>query len=245
MTRTAFLNNEDNAITRRDKKVSEYFGMKLKPGPDGWKIKRAIEEAKKNINLPEGVSFDRPQKTIDDEDRQQGSIMLILSIVFVYMIMAFFFESMLIPLSIILTIPLASMGAVLALKLSNTFIDQMVYTGAMFLVGIVVNNGIVLVDYANRLRRSGVTRTEALLRAAKYRFRPIIMTAMTTICGMIPLTFGNSVEMGVNFKSFGLVLIGGMTSATLFTLLAVPVFYTLIEDAREKVNHIVASIFHR
>ena len=71
------------------------------------------------------------------------------------------------------------------------------------------------------------------------------MTAMTTICGMIPLTFGNSVEMGVNFKSFGLVLIGGMASATLFTLLAVPVFYTLIEDAHEKVNHIVASIFHR
>ena len=171
--------------------------------------------------------------------------MLILSIVFVYMIMAFFFESMLIPLSIILTIPLASMGAVLALKMSNTFIDQMVYTGAMFLVGIVVNNGIVLVDYANRLRRSGVARTEALLRAAKHRFRPIIMTAMTTICGMIPLTFGNSVEMGVNFKSFGLVLIGGMTSATLFTLLAVPVFYTLIEDAREKVTFIVYGIFNR
>ena len=204
-----------------------------------------LRKQKKNINLPEGVSFDRPQKTIDDEDRQQGSIMLILSIVFVYMIMAFFFESMLIPLSIILTIPLASMGAVLALKFSNTFIDQMVYTGAMFLVGIVVNNGIVLVDYANRLRRSGVARTEALLRAARHRFRPIIMTAMTTICGMIPLTFGNAVEMGVNFKSFGLVLIGGMTSATLFTLLAVPVFYTLIEDAREKVTVIVYGVFKR
>jgi len=131
------------------------------------------------------------------------------------------------------------------LKFSNTFIDQMVYTGAMFLVGIVVNNGIVLVDYANRLRRSGVARTEALLRAARHRFRPIIMTAMTTICGMIPLTFGNAVEMGVNFKSFGLVLIGGMTSATLFTLLAVPVFYTLIEDAREKVTVIVYGVFKR
>lgn len=245
VTRTAFLNNEDNAISRRDKKISEYFGMKLKPGPDSWKIKGAIEEAKKNINLPEGVSFDRPQKTIDDEDRKQGTTMLILSIIFVYMIMAFFFESMLIPLSIILTIPLAAIGAVLALKLSNTFIDQMVYTGAMFLVGIVVNNGIVLVDYANRLRRSGIERSEALLKAARHRFRPIIMTAMTTICGMIPLTFGNSVEMGVNFKSFGLVLIGGMASATLFTLLAVPVFYTLIEDARERVTNIVASIFDR
>jgi len=161
------------------------------------------------------------------------------------MLMAFFFESMLIPLSIILTIPLASMGAILALKLSNTFIDHMVYTGAMFLVGIVVNNGIVLVDYANRLRRSGIERSEALLKAARHRFRPIIMTALTTISGMIPLTFGSAVETGVNFKSFGLVLIGGMTSATLFTLLAVPVFYTLIEDARESFSNIVASVFDR
>lgn len=245
MTRTAFLDNEDNAIKRHNKKVTHYFGVKLKPGPEAWKTKRAIEELKKQINLPEGVSFDKPRQTVDDEERKQGTIMLTLSIIFVYMLMAFFFESMLIPLSIILTIPLAAMGAILTLKLSDTFIDQMVYTGAMFLVGIVVNNGIVLVDYTNRLRRQGIGRSDALLRATKHRFRPIIMTAMTTICGMIPLTFGRSMEMGVNFKSFGLVLIGGMASATLFTLLAVPVFYTLIEDARERVTQIVASVFDR
>jgi HAE1 family hydrophobic/amphiphilic exporter-1 len=245
VTRQAFLNNEDTYISRRNKKVSEHFGMKLKPGPDSWKIKRAVEDAKDHINLPEGVSFDKPQKTMDDDDRQQGMTMLFLSIIFVYMLMAFFFESMLIPLSIIMTIPLASMGAVIALKTTHTYIDQMVYLGAMFLVGIVVNNGIVLVDYANRLRASGMDRNEALLQAARHRFRPIIMTALTTISGMIPLTFGSSMEMGVNFKSFGLVLIGGMTSATLFTLLAVPVFYTLIEDARSGFNNIIASVFNR
>ena len=243
VTRSAFLDNEDDAITRRNKKVSQWFGLKLEPGPNAWKTKGAIERAKQGINLPEGVSFDEVQNTFDDEDRKQGSVMLILSIVFVYMLMAFFFESMLIPLSIILTIPLAAIGAVIALKWSNAFIDQMVYLGAMFLVGIVVNNGIVLVDYTNRLRREGISRSEALLKAARDRFRPVIMTAMTTISGMIPLTFGSSVEMGVNFKSFGLVLIGGMTSATLFTLLAVPVFYTLIEDARDGFNQIVAGVF--
>jgi HAE1 family hydrophobic/amphiphilic exporter-1 len=112
-------------------------------------------------------------------------------------------------------------------------------------VGIVVNNGIVLVDYANRLRREGMDRSEAFLTATRRRFRPIIMTALTTICGMIPLTFGTSMDMGVNFRSFGLVLIGGMTSATLFTLLAVPIFYTLIEDAQEGLSNILASVFNK
>jgi hydrophobic/amphiphilic exporter-1 (mainly G- bacteria), HAE1 family len=243
LTRVTFLKNEDNAITRKDKKVSQWFGMKLKPGPEAWKAKQAIEEAKQRINLPEGVSFEEPDKSFKDEDRKQGFAMILLAIVFVYMLMAFFFESTLIPLSIILTIPLASMGAILVLKLTDTFIDRMVYTAALLLVGIVVNNGIVLVDYANQLRRAGMERAEALLTAARHRFRPIIMTALTTICGMIPLTFGSSEGMGINFQGFGLVLIGGMTSATLFTLLAVPVFYTLIEDAQIAFNNILAGVF--
>ena len=242
LTRITFLKNEDDAITRKDKKVSQWFGMKLKPGPEAHKIKQAIEEAKQNINLPEGVSFERPDSSFKDEDRQQGFIMIILAIAFVYMLMAFFFESMLIPLSIIMTIPLASIGGVLVLKLTDTFIDQMVYTAALLLTGIVVNNGIVLVDYANQLRRGGMERSEALLTATLHRFRPIIMTALTTICGMIPLTFGSAEGMGINFQGFGLVLIGGMTTGTLFTLLAVPVFYTLIEDAQIAFNNILTGV---
>ncbi len=243
VTRTTFLNSDDGRITRRDKKVSQWFGMKLDTEVEPGITKRAIEELKASINLPEGVSFDSIQTSFGEDDRKSGGIMILLAVVFVYMLMAFFFESTLIPLSIILTIPLAAMGSILALKLTNTFIDEMVFTGGMLLVGIVVNNGIVLVDYANRLRQTGMERQEALLTASRHRFRPIIMTALTTICGMIPLTFGSSAEMGVNFKSFGLVLIGGMTSATLFTLLAVPVFYTLIEDAQHGLGNILAGVF--
>ena len=245
VTRTTFLKNEDDALRRHNKKVQQWFGMKLTPGPETWKVKRAIEEAKQNINLPEGVSFDESKSAFEDEDRQKGFVMILLAILFVYMLMAFFFESTLIPLSIILTIPLASMGAVLVLKLTDTYIDRMVYTAALLLIGIVVNNGIVLVDYANQLRRSGLERSEAFLTATRHRFRPIIMTALTTICGMIPLTFGSSEGMGIDFKSFGLVLIGGMTSATLFTILAIPVFYTLIEDGRNALTHILAGVFAR
>ena len=245
VTRVAFQNNEDGYIQRRDKKVSEWFGMKLENSPETWKVKQAIEQTKQQIDLPDGVSFDESRVDFGDDEHQQGGAMIGLSILFVYMLMAFFFESTLIPLSIILTIPLASIGAILALKLTNTFIDQMAYMGGMLLVGIVVNNGIVLVDYTNRLRRRGIERDEALALATQHRFRPIVMTALTTICGMIPLTFGDSQGMGTSFKAFGLVLIGGMASATLFTLVVVPVFYTLIEDAQKSVNNILASVFDR
>ena len=243
ITRTEFLKNEDDGITRENKKMSEWFGLQLEPGPEAWKVKQAIEETKRGLNLPEGVSFDEADIEFDAGDRKKGVSMVLLAVVFVYMLMAFFFESLLIPLSIILTIPLAAIGAIIALKVTDTYVDELVYTGALLLVGIVVNNGIVLVDYANRLRREGMERSVALLTAAKHRFRPIIMTALTTICGMIPLTFGSSQEMGMSFGSFGLVLIGGMVSATLFTLLTVPVFYTLIEDAQTVVYSTLASVF--
>jgi HAE1 family hydrophobic/amphiphilic exporter-1 len=243
LTKASFLKREDNAIRRENKRVQSWFGLALKPGEQGWRAQGRIEQLKRAMNLPEGVSFDEDKKQFKREDQDKAQWMILLAILFVYMLMAFFFESTLIPLSIILTIPLASIGAVAVLKLTNTFIDQMVYTAALLLIGIVVNNGIVLVDYANRLRREGKERNEALLLAAHHRFRPIIMTALTTICGMLPLTFGHTLQGAVNFKSFGMVLIGGMTSATLFTLLAVPVFYTLIEDAKNGLNNILASVF--
>ena len=117
------------------------------------------------------------------------------------------------------------------------------YTGAKHCI--VVNNGIVLVDYTNQLRHSGMERTAALLQASKVRFRPVFMTALTTISGMIPLTFNSSNEMSMSYQSFGFTLIGGMTSATLFTLLAVPVFYTLIDDAQKAFRNTLASVLDR
>ena len=107
--------------------------------------------------------------------------------------------------------PLAAMGSIWIHYLTQTSMDRMGLVGAILLVGIVVNNGIVLVNYANQLRQSGMERTAAMLEASRVRFRPVFMTAMTTICGMIPLTFSSSNEMGVNYQSFGYTLIGGMT----------------------------------
>jgi HAE1 family hydrophobic/amphiphilic exporter-1 len=219
--------------------------MKLKQGQEKT-AKANINNATQNIDLPEGVSFGEIRKSFDDKDQENGEFVVYIAILFIYMLIAFLFESMLLPLSIILTIPLAAMGSIWIHYLTQTSMDRMGLVGAILLVGIVVNNGIVLVNYANQLRQSGMERTAAMLEASRVRFRPVFMTAMTTICGMIPLTFSSSNEMGVNYQSFGYTLIGGMTCATLFTLLAVPVFYTLIDDAQIALRNTLATVFdHR
>src|SRR5690606_14027627 len=104
--------------------------------------------------------------------------------------------------------------------------------GCVLLIGVVVNNGIVLVDCINRLRMEGLPRAQAILDATRVRFRPIMMTALTTITGTTPLTLREPSALGLSYKSFGLTLMGGMTAATLLTLLVIPVFYTFFDDAR-------------
>jgi HAE1 family hydrophobic/amphiphilic exporter-1 len=111
-------------------------------------------------------------------------------------------------------------------------IDFLGMVAMVLLVGVVVNNGIVLVDYINRLRQQGTSREEAVPAATARRFRPIMMTAITTIGGLLPLAFTGSNSIGFSYRSFALVLIGGMTTATLLTLLVVPVLYVAFDDAR-------------
>ncbi|MCG8461150.1 MAG: efflux RND transporter permease subunit, partial [Holophagales bacterium] len=100
----------------------------------------------------------------------------------------------------------------------------------------------VLVDYTKRLRSEGRGRTEAVLLAADRRFRPILMTALTTICGMVPLVLGGTTSIGMSYKSFGVTLIGGMAVATLLTLLVVPVTYTFFDDVRERLLALAGSL---
>ncbi|MDP6892104.1 MAG: efflux RND transporter permease subunit [Verrucomicrobiota bacterium] len=240
LTKPAMLNSETH-IQRSDKKISYYISMKLESGEES-EARRAIYEAQRNIDLPEGVSFSEMKVTFDDDEISTSLIAMGLSIIFIYMLIAFLFESILMPLSIILTIPLAAIGSIWLHFSNGTEIDDMGIVGGILLMGVVVNNGIVLVDYANRLRAGGMARNEALLLANRHRFRPIVMTAFTTIFGMIPLTLASSEAMGRSFESFGFMIIGGMTTATFFTLLAVPVFYTLIDDAQKAIQNILASV---
>ncbi len=219
-------------IFRKNKKTTHTITFDLKED-DAAQTRERLAALKESIDLPEGFSFGRSfgDEAINEElaNLQFAAIM---SIVFIYLLMGFLFESFILPLSIILTIPLASIGVVWIHFLTGKDLDMLGFVGAILLIGVVVNNGIVLVDYVNQLRQRGLERTAALKQAADRRFRPILMTALTTIIGMIPLTISKPNEVGLSYKSFGLTLIGGMTTATLLTLLVIPLFYTFFDDFR-------------
>jgi len=219
-------------IFRENKRTSREITLELEEGREEETQARLMAMASR-IELPEGVTWGAGDREMGlDEDLQSMLFAGLVSIIFIYLLMGFLFESFLLPLSIILTIPLASLGVYWGHFLLGLDIDFLGVVGLILLVGVVVNNGIVLIDYVTRLRHVGHNRSEALLLAAERRFRPIMMTALTTIGGMIPLTIQGSSSIGLSYKSFGLTLIGGLTTATLLTLLVVPIFYTFFDDAR-------------
>ena len=226
-------------IFRTNKRTSREITLELREEEEEETRARLMAMASL-IELPEGVIFGMGESMLGlSEDLQNMLFAGIVSVIFIYLLMGFLFESFILPLSIILTIPLASLGVYWAHFIFGLNIDFLGAVGLILLVGVVVNNGIVLIDYVTRLRHAGHSRHEALLLAAERRFRPIMMTALTTIGGMIPLTVQGASSIGLSYKSFGLTLIGGLTTATLLTLLVVPVFYTFFDDARAAVSGIV------
>jgi hydrophobic/amphiphilic exporter-1 (mainly G- bacteria), HAE1 family len=243
LTRPKVLNTPKQ-IFRWNKRISRNITVELKK--EGTKEARdRLTALQRQFTLPEGVSFSQSRVMTMDEEIANMLFAAELSILFIYLLMGFLFESFILPLSIILTIPLAGLGVAWMHYLTGKDLDFLGIVGAILLVGVVVNNGIVLIDYVIRLRAEGVERAQALLTASARRFRPIAMTALTTIIGMIPLTMAKPNEMGLSYKSFGLTLIGGMTTATLLTMLVVPVFYTFFDDARNFMAGFVRAPFRR
>ena len=224
------LNTPKN-IWRSDKRISRTLAVELKK--EGAKETRDYLMAlRQRISLPEGVSFNETRVKTKNEEIASLMFAAELSVIFIYLLMGFLFESFVLPLSIICTIPLGGIGVAWIHYLTGKDMDFLGIVGGILLIGVVVNNGIVLIDYVIRLRAEGVERAQALVTASARRFRPIAMTALTTIIGMVPLTVSPPSRLGISYKSFGLTLIGGMTTATILTLLVVPIFYTFFDDAR-------------
>jgi HAE1 family hydrophobic/amphiphilic exporter-1 len=242
LTQSRMLNTP-RGIFRRDKKISQNLTIELKE--EGAKETRErLMALQRQIDLPEGVTFGSLMSQTRSQEIANLQFAALLSILFIYLLMGFLFESFILPLSIIFTIPLASIGVIWIHYLTGKDLDFLGLVGSILLIGVVVNNGIVLIDYVNRLRREGLNRADALLKAADRRFRPIAMTALTTIFGMIPLALSKPSDIGLSYKSFGLTLIGGMTTATLLTLLVVPVFYTFFDDARNVLGGALKRLMH-
>jgi len=157
---------------------------------------------------------------------------LAMAVFLVYLVMASQFESLIHPFVILFTIPLALVGAVLALYLTGTTVNVVVFIGLIMLAGIVVNNAIVLVDLVNQLRAEGTERTEALMEAGRARLRPILMTTMTTTLGLLPMVFGIFGEGAEVRAPMAITVIGGLVVSTFLTLIVIPVVYSLIDRKR-------------
>lgn len=164
---------------------------------------------------------------------------LILAVILVYMVLAAQFESLWHPLAIMFTLPLALAGVVVSLYLSGHTISVLSLIGMIMLAGIVVNNAIVLVDYINTLRAKGKDRKEAILEAGPVRLRPILMTSLTTVLGLLPLALGIG-EGAETQAPMAVVVIGGLSFATFLTLIIIPVVYLLVERLGESLQQAFA-----
>ena len=149
----------------------------------------------------------------------------------VYIVMAALFESLLHPFAIMFALPFAFVGIAWISFLTNSPFNLMAQIGLLILIGIVVNNGIVLLHHVHQLRERGVARREALMSGARDRLRPILMTMCTTVLGLLPLAIGGSGVGDVLYYPLARTVIGGLIASTVLTLLLVPCLYTLLEDS--------------
>lgn len=195
-----------------------------------------VEEAVKEYELPSGYSIEMTgEDEMITEAMEQLILMLLLGTAFIYLIMVAQFQSLRAPFIILFTIPLALTGGFAALFFSGNEVSIMAMIGFVMLVGIIVNNGIVMVDYINQLRRSGMEKREAIIEAGKTRMRPIFMTALTTILAMAAMAFSR--DMGADMsRPMAIVTIGGMIYGTLMTLIVVPCIYDIFYGNKSMVE---------
>jgi len=220
-------------IRRMKRKV--YVELQVSAPPGDEEAERAlmgvVEPFLDAQVLPIGYGIDKGERYADRAENERGGLFAVLTgVLLVLCIMGVLFESFMVPLAIFFTIPLAFVGAFWMLWLSSTPLEVMAIIGGVILVGVVVNHGIVLIDQVQGLRREGLSREQAIIEAAEGRMRPILMTALTTIGGLIPMAIGSAESVGIDYRPLGRVVIGGMIASTLLTLVVVPLFYTLLDD---------------
>lgn len=190
-------------------------------------ISRDLSPQLEALDLPDGCTAEIAGETTQvTEMIQQMAKMMALALLFVYFVMVAQFQSLLSPFIVLFTIPLAFTGGMIGLMIGGEQLSVISLMGFLVLMGVVVNNGIVFVDYANQLRIGGLERTDALVATGRTRMRPILMTTLTTVLAMVTMIFSKDAgsEMG---KGMAIVIVGGLSYATLMTLFIVPVMYDL------------------
>ncbi|MBI2836946.1 MAG: efflux RND transporter permease subunit, partial [Acidobacteria bacterium] len=200
-------------------------------GDNSKEATKKVEEMMKALRLPPGYSWAFGEQIRETEEQNRQMVEnLLLALVLVYFVMSALFESLIHPFAMLFAVPFAGIGAVWFLFVTKTPFNIMAQIGLLILIGIVVNNGIILIDHVNRKRREGLSREEAIVEGGKERLRPILMTALTTIFGLMPLAFGRSSGGQLYYFPLARTVMGGLAASTFLTLLVLPQIYLLFDS---------------
>ncbi|UAC49175.1 efflux RND transporter permease subunit [Bacillus aquiflavi] len=228
-------------LQRINQQDAVQFTLKYANSTNLGDISKQVEKKIADLELPEETEIvfggDREllESSMDDM-----LLAFVLAIVFVYIVMAAQFESLKYPFVIMFTVPLMVIGVTVALTITRTPVSLMAIIGVIVLAGIVVNNAIVIVDYINQRKKSGLRTYDAIIESVKDRTRPILMTALTTILGLLPLAFGFGEGTELN-QPMGITVIGGLISSTFLTLFVIPVVYSFFDKETRRLNKMYAT----
>jgi HAE1 family hydrophobic/amphiphilic exporter-1 len=204
-----------------------------------------IDAALASVELPTGYSWSYGQQIQEEQESQNTmALNLLLALALIYLVMAALFESLIHPAAIWTSIVFAIVGVFWFFLLTNTTFSIMAWIGVLILIGVVVNNGIVLIDHINHLRAQGLRRHEAVVRGGRERFRPILMTAATTILGLLPLCMGTTQVGGDGpaYYPMARAIVGGLAFSTVVTLVLLPAVYVFFDDLRGWGRHVVSAV---
>ncbi|MBK6940966.1 MAG: efflux RND transporter permease subunit [Planctomycetes bacterium] len=230
---------------RRKNGVTSFSVQASSLDKNSYRVNRIVAEAMERVPMPLGYSWsDQGRRRDFERNESEVLVALGIGIAFVFLLMGMLFESWMLPLAVLLAIPPAFNGAFLGLLIWGIPMDNTAMLALILLAGVVVNNGIVLVDRIRQLQLIGIDRLTAILRGCSERLRPVLMTALTTMFGLIPMAFpdlfGSASQGSLNYQSLAVATLGGMVLSTLLTLFLVPLFYTLLDDA----GALVTRMFH-
>ncbi|GCE47875.1 HAE1 family hydrophobic/amphiphilic exporter-1 [Thermosporothrix hazakensis] len=200
-------------------------------------VNSELSESLKKLDLPAGTTYSIGGVTQQQNEsfRNMGIAMLV-AVLIVYLIMVATFHSLVQPLVLLVSIPFAATGSLLLMLATDTTLDITSLIGMLMLIGIVVTNAIVLIDRVNQYRAQGMSAQEAVIKGGTERLRPILMTAIATILALVPMALGLSSEGVVLSRPLAIVVIGGLTTSTILTLLIVPTLYVMVEGVKDRLN---------
>ena len=222
-------------LRRADRQLNVTVFANTKNRKQAQDLATPIREMMSQMALPPGYSWDLGRAARwGQEDADDSNFTAIFAVILIYLIMASLFESLIHPFTIMLAIPFSLIGVALGLSIFDVPFDNNGALGLLILFGIVVNNGIVLIDHINHLRAEGLSRREAILLGGQHRLRPILMTAFTTILNLMPIVlpmiYGTAEGFAKRWGPIGLVVVSGLATSTLLTLVLAPTLYSLLDD---------------